>query len=410
MLNPSKIKRDFPILSRKINGKRLVYLDNAASSQKPKAVINAIANFYRTTYAPIHRSVYTIAEEATKLYERTREKAAHFIHAKNSLEIVFVRNATEALNLVAQTLGRQIVERGDNIVITEMEHHSNLVPWQVLTAEKNAELRFIPFDVNGKLELQKLGKLIDSKTKILSVVHVSNFLGTINPVEKIIALAKKKNPNVITIVDGAQSIPHLKIDVRKLGCDFFAFSAHKMCGPAGVGVLWGKKELLEKMPPFLTGGSMISRVSYEEAEWNEVPYKFEAGTPNIEGVVGFGAVLEYLSQFSMAEIRAHEKKLVAYAMRRMKEIPTLKIIGPQNPEERSGLIAFTLGKIHPHDIASFLNDDGICIRVGHHCVMPAHQKLGIPASCRISFYIYNDKKDIDAFIASLKKVVKILSA
>lgn len=407
MLDPIKIKKDFPILRRKVNGKRLVYLDNAASAQKPKAVIDAIANFYRKTYAPIHRSVYTIAEEATRLYESAREKTARFINADEPAEIIFTRNATEALNLVAYSVGRQIVQKGDNVVITEMEHHSNLVPWQVLTGEKNAELRFIPFDINGKLDLQKLGNLIDSKTKILSVVHVSNFLGTINPIETIIRFAKKKSPEIITIVDGAQSIPHLKIDVRKIGCDFFAFSAHKMCGPAGVGVLWGKKELLEKMPPFLTGGSMIERVSYEEVEWNEVPDKFEAGTPNIEGVVGFGAALDYLAQFSMADIRAHEKKLVTYAMRRMKEIPTLKIIGPQNPEERSGLIAFTLGEIHPHDIASFLNDGGLCIRVGHHCAMPAHQKLDIIASARVSFYIYNDRKDIDAFIGSLKKLVKI---
>lgn len=408
MLPIAKIKRDFPILRRKINGKRLVYLDNAATSQKPKQVIDAVANFYRLHNAPIHRSVYTIAEETTKLYEGAREKTAKFINANEPTEIVFTRNTTEALNLLAHTLGKQIIQGGDNIVITEMEHHSNLVPWQMLTQEKNAELRFIPFDEHGELQLEKLDPLIDAKTKILSIVHVSNFLGTINPAKKIIAFAKKKNPDIITIIDGAQSIPHLKIDVKKLGCDFFAFSAHKMCGPAGVGVLFGKKELLEKMPPFLTGGSMISRVSYENAEWNQIPYKFEAGTPNLEGVAGFGAALEYLSKFSMTDIRAHEKSLVRYAMARMKEIQNMRVIGPQNPNKRSGLIAFTLGDIHPHDIASFLNDDGISIRVGHHCVMPAHLKLGIPASCRISFYIYNDKKDIDAFIASLEKVVAIL--
>lgn len=409
MINPTKIKKDFPIFRRKINGKYLVYLDNAATTQKPTRVINGVANFYRRTNAPIHRSVYTIAEEASQLFEETRKKVAKFINATERAEIIFTRGTTESLNLIAYTLGRNTIGVDDNIVLTEMEHHSNLIPWQILAKEKQAELRFIPFDEQGMLQLEALERLIDRRTKILSIVHVSNFLGTFNPVEKIIAFAKKRNPSIITVVDGAQSAPHMKINVQKIGCDFFAFSSHKMLGPAGVGVLWGKKELLENMPPFLTGGSMISLVSYKEAEFNEVPYKFEAGTPNIEGVIGFRAALLYLSQFSMAHIRAHEKELTHYCVEKMNKIPRLRIIGPQNPNKRGGLIAFTLGEIHPHDIASFLNDDGICIRVGHHCVMPAHQKLGVPASARVSFYMYNDKRDIDEFIVSLKKVVKAIS-
>ena len=399
-----KIRSDFPILKRRIGNKALVYLDNAASSQKPKQIIDAMDAFYQSSYSNIHRGIYTIAEEATELYENARGAAAKFINASFDSEVVFTRGTTEGINLVRFAWGRKNINAGDEILLTEMEHHSNLVPWQMLAQEKGAKLKFIPFDANGRLELDKLDSLLTPKTKLVAMIYVSNTLGTINPVEKVIAKAHAKG--IPVLLDAAQAISHFKIDVQKLDCDFLAFSAHKMLGPTGIGVLYGKKEHLEKMDPFLGGGEMIKRVEWDHSTWNDIPWKFEAGTQSIAEAVGLNAAIQYLEHVGMEEIFEHDRSLVRYCMERLPEISGLTMYGPP-AEERTGLISFAFNDIHPHDVAAVLDRNGICVRAGHHCTQPLHRKLGLDATVRASFYLYNTKEEIDLLIDGLKDTVKL---
>lgn len=396
-------KQDFPIFKRKINGKPLVYLDSASTSQKPQVVIDAIVDVYKKHNANIHRGIYTISEEATKLFEDTREKVAKFINAKDSSEVVFTHNTTEALNLIAYGL-RQKLKKDDAILISEMEHHSNIVPWQRVAKEKGARLLFMGIDNQGILRWPNFEEI--KNLKIVSLTHVSNVLGTINPIEKII---KQIRHLPIIIIDGAQSVPHLPVDVQKLGCDFMAFSGHKMLAPTGVGVLWGRKKLLEEMEPLLVGSHMIKEVTKKESTWNDLPWKFEPGTAAIEAVVGLGAAIDYLKRIGMERIREHEKKLMVYGLERMGKINGLTIYGPKDIDKRGGVISFNIDGVHSHDVAQILSDEGICIRSGHHCAMPLHQRLGIQASCRASFYLYNDKEDIDRLIKGIKRVKEIFS-
>src|SRR3989344_2601011 len=397
------IRKDFSILNQKINGKPLVYFDNAATAQKPKQVIEAVSNFYKTGNANIHRGIHTLSEIATADFEKTREKAAKFIKANDSSEIIFTRNATESINLVAHSWGGNNIKKGDEILLTQMEHHANIVPWQILAKEVGAIIKYIPITKNGELDLKILPKLLNKKTKLVGLVHTSNVLGTINPVEKIARMAKKIGAAVL--IDGAQSVPNMPVDVKKLGCDFFVFSSHKMMGPSGVGVLWAKKGLLEIMPPFLGGGEMIKQVSFDKMpEFNEVPQKFEAGTPNIEGVIGLGAAADYLNRIGINRIRKYERELTAYALKKFSALNGVRIYGPKAARKRVGVICFNLGKIHAHDLASFLDEEGIAIRSGHHCAMPLMKVLGIPACARISFSAYNTKEEIDYFIKALEKI------
>lgn len=407
MFNVRQVRKDFPILSRKIKGRPLVYLDNGATSQKPQQVLEAINEYYTLHNANINRGVYTLAEESTNLYEKSRQTVAAFINAKKPLEIIFVRNATEAINLVAYAWGRTNIRVGDEIIVTEMEHHSNLVPWQLLAAEKGASLRFIPFDEEGKLKISILPQYVNKKTKLVTLVHVSNTLGTINDIENICSLVKKINPKTLILVDGSQSVPHFPIDVQKLGCDFFAFTGHKMLGPMGIGVLWAKEERLESMPPFLAGGDMIREVHLDYSTWNDLPAKFEAGTPNVAGAVGLAAAVNYLNKLGMINVREHEKKLTRYALSVLKKIKGVRIFGPQKAELRGGLVAFSLLGVHPHDVAQILDRFAICLRSGHHCTMPLHEKLAVPATLRASFYIYNTEEEIDLLGRALLEVKKI---
>lgn len=398
--------KDFPILGRKVNGKRLVYLDNASTTQKPLAVIKALVEFYSTVNANVHRGVHTLSEEATDAYEGARAKAAKFINAADPCEIIFTRNATESINLAALSYGEQNVKGGDNIVVSALEHHSNLLPWRQLAMRKKATVRTIPFNADGTLNLEGLEKLIDSRTIIVAVTQMSNVLGTIVPVEKIIRTAKKAG--AVTLVDGAQSVPHMPVDVRKLGCDFLAFSSHKMMGPTGVGVLYGKKSLLEKMPPVLFGGDMVKIVGPSKVSWNDLPWKFEAGTPNIADVAAFGAAIDYLNKIGMDKILEHDRALANYAHKILEQLPGLVFYGPKDISKKGGIISFNLPGVHPHDIGSILDQDGVAIRAGHHCCQPLMESLGIDATARMSFYIYNTTDDIDTAIAALKKVYKIL--
>ncbi len=405
MLDVSTIRKAFPIFERKIHGKRLVFLDSAASAQKPRVVIEAMTEVYTHHYANVHRGIYTLAEEATEAYEGAREKIARFINA-DPAEIVNVRNATEALNLIAYAWGEDHVGPGDRIVVTEMEHHANLVPWQQLVKRKGAELAFIPVDDDGELVMDALPPLLeDGRTKLVTCTMMSNVLGTIPDLKQIIALAHEAG--AIAVVDGAQGVPHLPVDVQALGADFLAFSGHKMCGP-GVGILWGRREVLEEMRPFLFGGDMIRSVRKEDATWNDLPYKFEAGTPAIAEVVGLGAAVDFLTEIGMDAIHEHEQRLMRYALERLQEVPGLHILGPTRAERRGGAVAFWMEAAHPHDIAHILDGEGVCIRAGHHCAQPIHTRFGVPATARASFYIYNDEADVDALIAALHKVVKIL--
>jgi cysteine desulfurase/selenocysteine lyase len=404
-LNVTKIRSDFPILKRQIHGQPLVFLDSAASSQKPESVIEAMDFYYRNTHANVHRGVHTLSEEATEQYENARKRIGKFINAKSSREVIFTRNTTESINLVAYTWGRANIRSGDEILLTESEHHSNIVPWQLLAKETGAIVRYIPVDVHGYLDLPVFDSMLSSKTKIVSIAHMSNVLGTIYPVEEITQRAK--SVGAIVLIDGAQSVPHMPTDVQALGCDFLAFSGHKMCGPTGIGVLWGRRELLEAMPPFMGGGDMIRKVTFEGAEWNELPYKFEAGTPAIAEAIGLGAAVDYLSALDMNAVRAHEKETIAYALDRLSEVPGLQLIGPDDPDRRGGVATFTLDDIHPHDLASTLDQDGIAIRAGHHCAMPLHQKLGITASSRASFYIYSTHDEVDKLVDGLYKAKSI---
>lgn len=403
--NIEEIRREFPILQQQVHGKRLVFLDSAASAQKPQAVIDAITSVYTTSYANVHRGLYSLAEAATERYEAAREKIARFIGATDPGELIYVRNATEALNLVAYTWGRAHVGPGDRIVVTEMEHHSNLVPWMQLARERDAELAYLPVTDAGELELAALPPLLaDGRTRLVAFTLMSNVLGTIPPARELISMAHQAG--AVVVVDGAQAAPHLPVDVRALGADFLAFSAHKLGGP-GIGALWGRREILEAMPPFLFGGDMILSVKKHSVTWNDLPYKFEAGTPAIAEAVGFGAAVDFLSGLGMAAVHQHEQALVAYALERLLEVPGLHILGPTHTQ-RGGAVSFWLEGIHPHDIASVLDAEGVCIRAGLHCAEPLHARFGLPASARASFYVYNGNDDVDALVAALHQVVKLL--
>jgi cysteine desulfurase/selenocysteine lyase len=406
-ISVEQIRKDFPILQRKVrNDKNLVYLDNAATTQKPIQVINAITDFYTNHNSNIHRAVHALAEEATEAYEMTRDKVAKFLNIKDRQEIVFVRGTTEAINLVAYAWGRQNICEGDIIVTTEYEHHSNIVPWQLLTQEKKAKLQYIGIDENGELILDHLDQyLATGKVKLVAVSQMSNVLGTITDVATIISKCKKAGVRVL--IDGAQSVPHMKVDLDVLGCDFFAFSGHKMLGPTGVGVLWAKKELLEQMAPFHGGGDMIREVHKYETTWNDLPYKFEAGTPNIADVIGFAAAIDYLTNIGMDYVRAHEIAITKYALDKLSQIKGIKLYGTSDISKRGGVISFNFADIHPHDLATIIDEDGIAIRSGHHCAQVLMEKLDIAATSRASFYIYNTKEEVDALINSLSRAARL---
>jgi len=401
-LNVAKIREDFPILNRKVHdSKQLVYLDNAATTQKPRQVIEAIHDYYMNYNANIHRAVHQLAEEATNAYEGARDKVAKFVNASRQ-EIVFVRNATEAINLVAYAWGRENVNKGDKVVITEFEHHSNIVPWQLLTQEKNAKLEYIRINDDGLLVLDDLYKILaQNGVRLVSISHMSNVLGTIAPLEEIVRACHEKN--VPVMIDGAQSVPHIPVDVKKLDCDFMAFSAHKMLGPTGVGVLYAKREHLEKMRPFIGGSDMIKEVHKYETRWNDLPWKYESGTPNIADVIGYGVAIDYLNRLGMQNIRTHEKELTKYALDRITGVKGVHVYGTPDVEHRGGVISFNLGDIHPHDLATILDEDGVAIRSGHHCAQPLMERLGVAATSRASFYIYNTKEEVNVLINSLER-------
>lgn len=405
VLDVQKIRKDFPILKRKVHGRTLVYLDNAASSQKPRLVIDTIKRFYENDYANIHRGVHMLSQVATDAYEGARVKAQQFINAADPCEVIFTRGTTEAVNLVASTFGRKHVKEGDEILITAMEHHSNIVPWQMLCEEKGATLRVAPIDDQGELIMEEFEKMLGPRTRLVSVVHVSNVLGTVNPVKTIVELAHAKG--IPVMIDGAQSAPHVKIDVQELGCDFYALSSHKMYGPTGIGVLYGKREHLEAMPPYQGGGDMIASVTFTKTIYNELPYKFEAGTPNIADGVGFGAAIDYINQVGIENIAAHEHDLMTYAEEALGEVPGLRIIG--EAAEKSGAISFIMKGIHPHDIGTILDREGIAIRTGHHCAQPLMERFGLPATARASLAMYNTKHEINALVSGLQKVIEVFS-
>jgi cysteine desulfurase/selenocysteine lyase len=396
-----KIRADFPILNEKIRNKPLVYLDNAASCQKPQTVIDSMVKLYSHDYANVHRGVHTLSVRSTDLFEAAREKIKTFINAKSEKEIIFVRGATDAVNLVAQTYGKANIHAGDEIIITAMEHHSNIVPWQMLCEEKGAILKIAPMNLAGELLMPEFEALLNSKTKLVSVVHMSNALGTINPVEKIIELAHAQN--IPVLLDGAQAIPHMTVDMQALDCDFYVFSGHKLYAPTGVGVLYAKQALLEAMPPYQGGGDMIRTVTFEKSTYAGLPHKFEAGTPSIAEVIGLGAAIDYLNSIGMDEIAAHEAELLAYATEQALQIESLKIIG--EAQEKGGILSFTLGKIHPHDIGTMLDSLGIAIRAGHHCAMPVMDFYKVPATARASFAMYNTKAEIDVLMLGIRDLI-----
>lgn len=401
-INIEKVREDFPIMKRKVNGKPLVYLDNAATSQKPKQVIGVMNEYYSEHNANIHRGVHRLSEESTQMFEDAHKKVSDFINADFE-EVVFTKNCTEAINLVAYSYALANLKKGDEIIISKMEHHSNFVPWQQIAKYAGATLMFADIDENGKLMLNSLGNMLSKKTKIVSIAHMSNVLGTINPVKKIADMVHEYD--ALFFIDAAQSVPHQPVDVRSVNCDFLAFSGHKMLGPTGIGALYGKKEILESMRPFLFGGDMIREVKFEDTLFNELPWKFEAGTPNIAGAIGFGAAVDYLNKLGMENVEAHGRELVKYAYKKLSEIDGLEIYGP-DADSRGALIAFNLQGIHPHDIAAMLDEDGIAIRGGFHCAMPLMETLGIKASARASFYLYNTKDEIDKLYESLIRTKK----
>lgn len=406
-INFEALRADFPILSRRVReDKPLVYLDNAATTQKPNSVIDAVSDYYRNYNANIHRAVYALAEEATNAYESVREKVSRFINVSDTHEIIFVRGTTEAINLVAYAWGRDNICKDDIIVTTEYEHHSNIVPWQLLAQEKGAKLEYISTDNNGELILEDLFKHLETgKVKIVTFSLMSNVLGTITDAKAIISRCKEAG--VLTLVDAAQAVPHMSVDVTEMDCDFFAFSGHKMLGPTGVGVLWVRRQILDSMSPFHGGGDMIREVHKQESTWNDLPYKFEAGTPNIADVIGLGAAIDYLDAIGMENIRRHEMILTKYAMERLSSVPGLRIYGPKDAERRGGVISFNFENVHPHDVAYIVDESGVSIRSGHHCAQVLMEKMDVAATSRASFYIYNTEADVDALIESLYKVVKV---
>lgn len=393
------MRNDFPIL----NG-NLIYLDNAATTQKPYCVIEAISNFYRFSNSNVHRGVYSLSEKATEAYEGVRDRVVKFLNAKNRSEIIFTSGTTEGINLVASSFGSRI-KKGDEILVTEMEHHSNIVPWQILCEKTGAKLRVVPINIRGELDMEKFRRMLNKNTKLVAVVHVSNSLGTINPVKKMISIAHEKN--IPVLVDGAQSAGHMKIDVQDLDCDFFVFSGHKIYGPTGIGVLYGKEKLLEKMPPYQSGGDMILKVSFKKTLYKELPYKFEAGTPNIEGVIGLGAAIHYIEKIGFEKICALEEELLEYATLKLNEIKGLKIIG--NAKMKGPIISFVIDGIHTHDVATFLDNENIAVRTGQHCTAPVMDKFKIPGTTRLSFAVYNSREEIDKVVECLEKLIKVFN-
>jgi cysteine desulfurase / selenocysteine lyase len=404
-LDVTAIRQEFPVLNREVKGRKLIYLDNAATSQKPQVVIDALIRYYTNFNANIHRGIHTLAEEATAAFEETRDAVRSFVGARSREEIIFTRGSTESINLVAYTWGRKNIKAGDEIIISTMEHHSNIVPWQMLCEEKNAVLKIIPVNDRGELLLDEYEKLLNPKTKLVSVVHASNALGTVNPVRQMIAQAHAAGARFL--VDGAQSAVHLDIDVQDLDCDFFAFSAHKIYGPSGVGVLYGKKEILESMPPFMGGGEMIKEVTFQKTTYNDLPYKFEAGTPNIADVIAFNKAIQFVQSIGKEKIRKHEGELMDYAQTELEKIPGLRIIG--KAREKVSVISFVLENAHPQDIGILLDNRGIAVRTGHHCAQPLMDRYGIPGTARASFAVYNTKYEVDELVMGLQRVVKILA-
>jgi cysteine desulfurase/selenocysteine lyase len=398
-LDVDRIRADFPILDQEVHGHRLVYLDNAASTQKPRQVIEAIDRYYRRDNANVHRGIHELSHRATEAYEEARGKVARLFGIADEGELVWTRGCTEALNLIAYTWGQQNIRAGDEILLSVMDHHSNLVPWQLLAQRTGAKLRFLDIDEQGRLDLSQLDDLLTERTKLVSIAHVSNALGTVHPVREIAARAKAVG--AVMVVDGAQSAPHMPVDVPSLGADFYAFSGHKMCGPTGIGGLWGRRELLEAMPPFHGGGDMIEWVELESSTYAPLPMKFEAGTPNIAGVVGLGAAADYLGEIGRDAIQAHERHLMTYAMERLAEIPDLAILGPRDVTERSAVVSFTLADVHPHDLATILDQEGVAIRAGHHCCQPLMRRMCLPATARASFYLYTGTDDVDRLADAL---------
>ena len=403
----TQCRSDFPVLERRVrDDKALVYLDNAATTQKPIQVIDAITDYYKNHNSNIHRAVHALAEESTEAFEVTRSKVAKFLNVANSEEIIFVKGTTEAINLVSYAWGRDNVQKGDIVVTTEYEHHSNIVPWQILTQETGADLKYIDIDENGELMLEQLDEhLATGKVKLVAISHVSNVLGTITDVKEVIT--KCKNAGAKILIDGAQAVPHMKVDITNLGCDFYAFSAHKMLGPTGVGVLWARKEILEKMKPFHGGGDMIREVHKYETTWNDLPYKFEAGTPNVADVISFAAAIDYLETIGMDNIRKHEIELTQYALDKMKNVKGLTIYGPKDSQKASGVISFNFNDVHPHDVATIIDKNGVAIRSGHHCAQVLMEKLNVAATNRASFYIYTTKQEVDVLIDSLQHVAEV---
>ena len=401
----SEIKSDFPTLNQKINGNDLVYLDNAATTQKPNSVINSVSEYYKKTNSNIHRGVHTLSQEATEKYENARMKIAKFINSTTEKEIIFVRGATEAINLVANSYVRPLLQPNDQIIITEMEHHANIVPWQIVCKEKEAELKILPMNSKGELIVDELEKIITNKTKFMAINHVSNSLGTINDVRKIVEIAHKHNIRIL--IDGAQAVQHIPIDVKEINADFYCFSGHKIYAPTGIGILYGKKKLLDEMPPYQGGGDMIKSVTFEKTIYNDVPNKFEAGTPNISGAIGLGTAIDYIQDLGIDNIAKHESDLLNYATEKIKEIKGVKIIG--NAKDKASVLSFTMENIHPHDIGTIMDSHGVAIRAGNHCTQPVMDFYSIPATARASFAIYNDKTDVDKLISSVKKTMEVFA-
>ncbi len=406
-LDPVALRLDFPALQQDVNGKPLVYLDNAATSQKPRAVIETVARYYREDNANVHRGIHELSRRATVAYEESRAKVAGFINASDPSEIVFTRGTTEAINLVAGSWGPELVSEGDEILLSVLEHHSNIVPWQLLAARTGARLRYIELDDEGRMVLDDLPRLVTPRTRIVAVSHVSNALGTINPIGRIARAAREHG--ALVVIDGAQGAVHLPVDVQTLGVDVYALSGHKMCGPTGIGALWARRELLESMPPYHGGGEMIRVVEREASTWAEVPHKFEAGTPNIAGAIGLGAAVDYLARIGPEALVAHERDVVGYALDRLAELEGIRIYGPRSVEERSGIVSFTLGDAHPHDIATILDSEGVAVRAGHHCAQLVMKCFGISATARASFYLYNTREDADRLVSALQIVREIFS-
>ena len=407
MLDGKNIRDDFPVLSRQVYGKPLVYLDNAATSQKPRSVVQALVDYYETYNSNVHRGVHALSMEATDRFEEARQKVATFINADTPESIIWTRGTTESINLVANTWALEHIQAGDEIVVTQMEHHSNLLPWQKVAKDRDATLRFLPLTEDGKLDLQEVDSIVNARTKLVAIVHASNSLGTINPVKEL--AAKARGVGATVLIDGAQSVPHMPVDVNDLDCDFLAFSGHKMMGPTGIGVLYVKRDILEGMEPFLRGGEMVLEVWNDRATWNDLPMRFEAGTPNIADAIALGTAVDYLTDLGMENVRRHEMELTEYALMRMKELEELDIFGPRDVEERGGVILFHSSKVHAHDFGTFMDRQGIAIRTGHHCTMPLMRTLNVAATARASFYVYNTENEVDVLVDATKQALRYFS-